>query len=387
MAKIPSIRIYQRGGTYWLDFRLSGQRYRWPGGSSETEAEIQKSKVVQAIGSDTFTGKREAVFTPTTMVVAVPTFNEVADLFLARHAAQKKSAKFYQTTVETVRRGLGDKADLPVDKLTTADLEDYMADRREDVETATANRSLRVLKMVLDRAVRWGHIDRSPASYLKMEKEENGREFFATREQFKALLAACPAWLQPIVLCAAYTGGRRAEVLGLTWADVDFRKNRIRHTKSKKNRTVPMSSRLRAVLAPMAPDVGNGFVFTQKRNPGKATDVWTVRDAFNAAVREADLRAQTTDSDGEMVWHWFRFHDLRHTYASWQVQKGTNLNTVRALLGHADFKLTLRYAHLAPEHLDVAAEVLDGLDAAEEPERFGHKIGHSPSQGLAASIR
>ena len=93
-----------------------------------------------------------------------------------------------------------------------------------------------------------------------------------------------------------------------------------------------------------------------------------MRTAFDRAVRSKELWQWATDENGERHKRWFHFHDLRHTYASWQVQAGVPLNTVRELVGHKYLTMTLRYARLAPQHRQAVADVLDAMgDAKRNP--------------------
>ena len=101
---------------------------------------------------------------------------------------------------------------------------------------------------------------------------------------------------------------------------------------------------------------------------GRVFSARSIRKAFDRAVREAKLED-------------FRFHDLRHTAASHLMMRGASLADVRAVLGHADIKMTMRYAHLSPEHLRAAVARLDGLAAAKPADSAHgqHKVVESTS--------
>ena len=126
------------------------------------------------------------------------------------------------------------------------------------------------------------------------------------------------------------TGMRRGEVLGLTWERVDRARGVVLldATKSGKRREVPLNSRADAVLARRG-SKRSGLVFGTRR--------W---DHFRRAWENAVERAKLAD---------FHFNDLRHTFASWAVQRGASLQEVKDLLGHHSLAMTLRYGHLAPE--------------------------------------
>jgi integrase len=132
-----------------------------------------------------------------------------------------------------------------------------------------------------------------------------------------------------VVTIALETGLRRGELLGLTWDRIDLSRGviRLEVTKSGKRREVPMRQVLYDVLAAL-PEPREGRVFRTR----------SIRTAFENAVEEARI-----DS--------LHFHDLRHHFASWFVMRGGTLPALQKLLGHADLKMTLRYAHLAPEYL------------------------------------
>lgn len=154
------------------------------------------------------------------------------------------------------------------------------------------------------------------------------------------LLTACEKsqnrYLLAIVTIALYTGARRGGILGLTWERVDFSRGvlLLDKTKSGRRREVPMNDAVYGGLSALPGPKKEGLVFHKK--DGAA---WgSIRTAFAGACAEAKIED-------------FRFHDLRHTFASWLVMAGRSLKEVQELLGHQTFAMTLRYAHLSPDRL------------------------------------
>jgi len=135
--------------------------------------------------------------------------------------------------------------------------------------------------------------------------------------------------LSRLVVMALETGLRRGELLGLTWDRVDLSRCivRLEFTKSGRRREVPMRQVVYDLFAAM-PEPREGRVFRTR----------SIRTAFENAV----AAAQVDD---------FHLHDCRHHFASWFVMRRGSLQALKEILGHADLEMTLRYAHLAPEHL------------------------------------
>jgi integrase len=183
----------------------------------------------------------------------------------------------------------------------------------------------------------------------------------ATAEYRKRLQATMPLWKALL-----YTGSRLGEIVGLTWADVDFERAviSIRQEKTGKRKTTPISAVLREVLLALPRGVGAARVFT--RPDGSAFSVREAQRAFSVARRLAGLRAELTP------------HSLRHTFASWLAIAGTPLRTIQELLGHRDLRMTIRYAHLSPAHLREAVEV---IGTAENANRL--PAGCLPEQSAA----
>jgi integrase len=144
--------------------------------------------------------------------------------------------------------------------------------------------------------------------------------------------------LQPMVLLAMNTGLRRGELFHLQWTDVDLSRNYLTvrggATKSGDTRHVPLHEETAQALQRWHRTArGSTYVFPGK-DGGRLT---SIRSAWCRLLREANI------SD-------FRWHDLRHHFASQLVMASVDLNTVRELLGHSDIAMTLRYAHLSPDH-------------------------------------
>ena len=244
------------------------------------------------------------------------------------------------------------------------------------VSPATINRDLVALKACLSKAVQWKVIPEHPLRDVKRSKDDRGAtvRFLdeAEEKRLRAALAArddarrasrvkANAWrsergypllpergtytdhLTPIVLLALNTGLRRGELFNLSWADLDLtRKNltiRGEGAKSGRTRHVPLNGEACEVLRAWGPRTDLVF-------PGDdGLPMTTLKTAWLKVAKSATLND-------------FRFHDLRHTFASKLVQRGVDLNTVRELLGHSDFSLTLRYAHLAAENKAAAVAKL-----------------------------
>ena len=180
---------------------------------------------------------------------------------------------------------------------------------------------------------------------MKTPKPNNVLVRYLTEEQEAWLLNHLPSHYQAVVLCALNTGLRQGELLRLTWADVDWNVGvlTVNETKSGERRRVPMNSTVVGVVsemkAAMTPRLEDRL-FPQTAR--------CIRRAFDRAVKAAGLAP-------------FRFHDLRHTFASRLAMQGANDRTLMALGGWKSPAMLSRYAHLSPTHLYQAVEGLSRL--------------------------
>jgi integrase len=221
----------------------------------------------------------------------------------------------------------------------------FIHSRREvdGVVNATINRALEVVRRILNLAHHeWEWLHRVPR--IRMLKEPKRRIRFLTREEADRLNEALPEHLRPVVQFALATGCRMTEILRLEWSRVDFgrRVAWLDHgtTKNGEGRGIPLNND--AVLALRAVHGNNTrWCFTYQGEPMQA-----VGSAWERSLRRAGIEN-------------FRFHDLRHTWASWHVMSGTSLQELMELGGWKSFEMVLRYAHLAPEHLSAAAQRIE----------------------------
>ncbi len=223
--------------------------------------------------------------------------------------------------------------------------------KKQGTSNARVNRKLTIVKSAFSRAVEFGYLEINPFSQFKKLQEENmGVVRYLTTDEterfFKALDQA-PEYIQNIVKTAYYTGMRRGEIFSLKAKDVDLNANQIildkTTTKSGKSRAIPMHTVIRNIIRQLIDTKKSGdFVFESPVTLGRLDNI---KRAWVTLTKNADIKN-------------FRFHDLRHNFASQLIMKGESLETVRELLGHSDFKMTLRYAHLAPEHKQRAVDLL-----------------------------
>jgi integrase len=204
------------------------------------------------------------------------------------------------------------------------------------VSNATVNRMLAVLRAILNRAIKeWEWLEKSP--HIRLLPEPLARIRWLSHNEASRLLSELPEHLGAMARFTLATGLRESNVTGLEWSQVDMQRRcawiYAEQSKGKKAIAVPLNDDAMAVLRKQ---VGKNEtnVFTYKDNP--------VAVANTRAWRLALVRAGISD---------FRWHDLRHTWASWHVQNGTPLHILKELGGWADLTMVLRYAHLSSESL------------------------------------
>lgn len=305
----------------------------------------------------------------------IVTLGELIEHRLEDHlTVHNKSAA---STLARLRSTWAALLDKPMTEITANEVEKHTTARRKaGTKVGTANRDLVALKSALSRALAWGLIDHHPLAKVKPSKDKHSgvvrylgsvdegeeqrlREQLVKRDREAidarartiaggraqhADVKPLPAdgfadHLTPIVLVAMNTGLRRGELTSLTWADVDLKHKRVTiragHSKSGSARHVPLNSEAVATLER----------WKKQKPTGRLFEVGSIKTAWSTLMTDAKIAG-------------FRFHDLRHHFASKLVQAGVPLNTVRDLLGHADLKMTLRYAHLAPSDTASAVERL-----------------------------
>lgn len=206
----------------------------------------------------------------------------------------------------------------------------------------TCNRYLVSLAHCLSVATRqWKWLEKNPATDVAQLKEPRGRVRFLSDDERKRLLEACQEsgaeHLYPQVVLALSTGMRQGEIVNLRWPDVDLKKGRIvlHDTKNDERRTVPLTGQALSLMRAAAKvrRIDNDHCFPGDK-PGRPTQS---RAAWYKALR----RAQIDD---------FRFHDLRHSAASYLAMNGATLAEIAEILGHKTLAMARRYSHLTEDY-------------------------------------
>lgn len=244
----------------------------------------------------------------------------------------------------------------------------------EGISNATLNRDVGALKSLMAKAVEWGvisenplknlklsKIDRSPkVRYLSVEEELKLRKILLEREQqLKQERINANQWradreysllpefsdsdycdhLMPMVLLSINTGLRQGELFNLQWNMINLSERSLildgGITKNSSSRYIPLNDEAKNIMEFLYNKslLKEGLVFPSKNNK----PFNNIKRSWSSVLKKAQITQ-------------FRWHDLRHHFASKLVMAGVDLNTVRELLGHSDIKMTLRYSHLAPEH-------------------------------------
>jgi integrase len=309
-----------RNGTYWIDVQIKGVRIR------ETLRTGDKKQAQAAHDL------RRAELWRGVVIKKKPrkTFAQACERWLVEKAG-KKSIETDILRIAIIKPKLG--ATL-LTEITKEKVERLLP---KDCKPATRNRYRALVRAILRAAERdWEWIDKAP--FIKAERESNKRETFLTREQAEALLKNLMPKYVPAVRFAMLTGLRRANVLGLRWENVNLEtataKVDAEEAKGGKQIIVPLNDAAVALLTAL---------------PHREGSVFGIGHISRSVWQTACKKAGVPD---------FRFHDLRHTWASWHAQAGTPIQVLQELGGWASHSMVQRYVAFAPQHLANAARAV-----------------------------
>lgn len=265
----------------------------------------------------------------------------MVEQYVAREtrSIRPSTAKRYFLSAKALSATFGPKH---LHEISRKDVSDYIAKRRAGgVADATIRRDLATLSIMLNAAVEWEWIPTNPLGRMKKRAlKEVQRTRFLTADEWERLAKACDPELRAVCTLAVETGLRLGEILSLEWRDVDRQRREIRVREGKTGgRVVPASRIALHALRGISRAQGVPLVFHKAGDDGEERlNVSRVSQRFSAIARKAKLKD-------------LRFHDLRHTFASWKVQQGHDLYRIQKMLGHKGPQMTQRYAHLRTQDL------------------------------------
>lgn len=332
-----------KGSRFWhYDFQIRGRRFH---GSCGTE-NFEEAKAVEA------QARVEAKTAATAAPAGVYTLSEAIGTYYTDVASHQPSARTTLSQGKALLSVLDPKTRLS--ELTMAMIQRHVSTRRATVSNGTVNRELQTLGRALRHMARIHGAtvpDLDLRSVETAEPEERVREL--TQDEQDRLFAALRPDLHPLVTFALMTGARVSAITNLKWADVDLQTGIITlREKGARLHRFPINAEMRAFLSalPKADTLPHkAYVLTSinhalKDKPRhRITPAGNTMELFKAALTAAQIED-------------FRFHDLRHTFATRLLRQTGNLKLVSRLLGHTQIETTMRYAHVLMSDMEEALE-------------------------------
>jgi len=343
-------------GVWWIHYYADGRRHRERVGGKQAAINRYQQRKTEA---------REGRL-PT------PQRNIALDTFVREYLeGERLRLRAYDEYERHGRVWIERFGHCPLRRIIPLDIQTWATRRREEVEPATVNRELSFLRRVFNVALSNGLIERNPVKSVRFYHEPSGRVRYLGEDEEAKLAAKFSEANWRIIAFAMNTGLRQGEQFGLRWEHVNLTSRVLTIPRSKHGgaRHVPLNDTTMAILRALPSRFHGRWVFpsTTGKTPLNATNFR--QRTFNPAVRGARIED-------------FRWHDLRHTFASRLAMNGVDLKTIRELLGHKTLAMTLRYAHLSPSHLHQAVKQLDAGGGSD-----GRSAAHSESSRVTHTAR
>ncbi len=343
--------IYQRGEVWWVKLKWQGQVIRKSTGeTARSKADSFERMLIKKLSIEGLRLER-GMKEPEQAEESSVLFKEAWERYMAEEAPLNAKTT-YERAIQAAKKFLPVMGELALSEITPSVLSRYKVKRMADgVHLATVAKEFRFIQRVFSLCKgEWELINQSPFDRFKIPTGSKERVSYLQPGQLEKLLKASPEWLRPIILLAKNTGIRRGNLADLEWEQVDLEQKTVilYETKNGDPVTIPLGDAACNILEDLRRSKNGGkYVFphsTKQEMPKLITR------AFTRARNKAGVKG-------------FRFHDLRHDFATRLVKSGVDLYRVGKLLAHKSVTMTKRYAHLDVEDLRSAVGVLDGAVA------------------------
>ena len=325
--------IYKRGKIWYLSAYVNGKRVRKRIGKSKKLAELAREEIEVAIakGELGWGNLRD------------PNFHHFKREYLGYVVVNTRPTTYvrYKEALEHFTDFLLSFGNSPqkLSQISFHTIEEYKQTRVALVRPLTVNTELTVLRALYNFAIKCRCARENPVNKVSFYRETEKKPRFLKKDEIEYLLKNSNG-LYPILYTLLKTGFRKGELINLRWEDIDFQRKCITieskenwYTKTGNSREIPVDDDLLTVLGklPKASD----YVFLNTNGEKYA---YHLNERVKRLAKRIGLNGLT-------------LHTLRHTFISHLVMSGVDLVTVKELAGHSNIKTTMRYAHLAPEHL------------------------------------
>lgn len=265
-----------------------------------------------------------------------------------------KSPKYVNTISTSFKQFISFCGDKHLDEIDTRTIDKFVTVTFSRTQRG-AHQYYRTLKAIFNKAIVWNYISVNPFTKVKFPNLSKSFPMFISEDELLIILTNTPyQYLKDIFTVGFYTGLRLGELINMRWNWIDFFQNQITvkcsddfQTKSKKERIVPMSDKVKSIIVSrfnLGINQPDDVVFY--RIKGKRLHQETISKQFKDAIRKSNLNGK------------IHFHSLRHSFASALAQKGVSLYIVKELLGHEDLATTQIYSHLQQQNLRDAINIL-----------------------------
>lgn len=278
----------------------------------------------------------------------------LCEVYWSERGKDKPSADTILGQLAALKRIIGGKRKLS--SIANATIMEYRKERKKDPGRAkgsslskqSVNRDLTMFRAALFYVRKMHKVAIPELAWEELFYDEpKGRTEFLTMEGFSELLDVAHESLRPILLCAVTTGLRKSNILKMDWRQIQLSARRINVvTKGDQDHEVRISPILAEAL------------LARPSRKGRVFDSTNFEKRWRAARIAAGIEK-------------FRFHDLRHTFASWARQNGADIADVKEALGHSDVSMTMRYAHIKPDAPDTA---FDRVSSALSSQNVAHTL-------------